>query len=113
MTEFLEALRRALRSPAFKFFLTVFLILLLAIPLLLVYALVWERESRAQAVRAEGERKFVFVVKDGVVEQRDVKADLVSPTLVRVREGVALEEQVVVEGAAGLKAGARVKVASS
>jgi inner membrane protein len=53
MTEFLEALRRALRSPAFKFFLTVFLILLLAIPLLLVYALVWERESRAQAVRAE------------------------------------------------------------
>ena len=53
MRELLEALRRALRSPAFKFFLTVFLILLLTIPLLLVYALIWERESRAQAVRNE------------------------------------------------------------
>src|SRR5512139_1759600 len=53
MRELLEALRRALRSPAFKFFLTVFLILLLTVPLLLVYALIWERESRAQAVRHE------------------------------------------------------------
>jgi inner membrane protein len=53
MREFLEALRRALRSPAFKFFLTIFLIVLLTIPLLLVYALIWERESRAQAVRGE------------------------------------------------------------
>ena len=53
MREFLEALRRALRSPAFKFFLTIFLIVLLTIPLLLVYALIWERESRAGAVRAE------------------------------------------------------------
>ena len=53
MRELLDALRRALRSPAFKFFLTVFLIVLLTIPLLLVYALIWERESRARAVRAE------------------------------------------------------------
>src|SRR5262245_54750318 len=53
MREFLEALRRALRSPAFKFFLTVFLILLLTIPLLLVYALISERESTAQAVHSE------------------------------------------------------------
>jgi inner membrane protein len=53
MMELLEAVRRALRSPAFKFFLVVFLILLLTVPLLLVYALIWERESRAQAVRRE------------------------------------------------------------
>ena len=53
MGELLEAVRRALRSPAFKFFLNVFLILLLTVPLLLVYALIWERESRAQSVRRE------------------------------------------------------------
>src|SRR5262245_32820668 len=51
--EFLEAIRRALRSPAFKFFLVVFLILSLTVPLLLVYALIWEREQRAAAVHRE------------------------------------------------------------
>jgi inner membrane protein len=53
MLDFLEAVRRALRSPAFKFFLVCFLILLLLVPLLLVNALIWEREVRAQAVRGE------------------------------------------------------------
>ena len=53
MMDFIEAVRRALRSPAFKFFLVCFLIVLLLIPLLLVNALIWERESRAQAVRSE------------------------------------------------------------
>jgi inner membrane protein len=53
MRDFIEAVRRLLRSPAFKFFLTVFLILVLTVPLLLVYALIWERESRAQAVHRE------------------------------------------------------------
>jgi inner membrane protein len=46
-------MRRGLRSPAFKFLLVCFLILLLLVPLLLVSALVWEREMRAQAVRGE------------------------------------------------------------
>jgi inner membrane protein len=53
MMDLIEAVRRALRSPAFKFFLVCVLILLLLIPLLLVNALIWERESRAQAVREE------------------------------------------------------------
>jgi inner membrane protein len=53
MMDFIEAVRRVLRSPAFKFFLVSFLILLLLIPLLLVNALIWERELRAQAVRGE------------------------------------------------------------
>ena len=53
MMDVIEAVRRPLRSPAFKFLLVCFLIVLLLIPLLLVNGLVWERESRAQAVRAE------------------------------------------------------------
>jgi inner membrane protein len=51
--EFLEAIRRALRSPAFKFFLVLFLILGLTVPLLLVYALTQDREQRAQSVHRE------------------------------------------------------------
>src|SRR5262245_40776255 len=49
----LEVLGRTLRSPAFKFFLILFLILLLVVPLFLVYGLIWERESRARTVRHE------------------------------------------------------------
>lgn len=49
----LEAAGRVSRSPAFKFVLILFLILLLLVPLFLVYALIWERESRAQSVRRE------------------------------------------------------------
>jgi inner membrane protein len=51
--ELLDVAGRVSRSPGFKFFLILFLILVLAIPLTLVYALVWERESRAQGVRRE------------------------------------------------------------
>jgi inner membrane protein len=51
--ELLEAVGRGLRSPAFKFLLVLFLILLLVIPLVLVSALISERENRAQAVRRE------------------------------------------------------------
>ncbi len=51
--DLLEVLRRALRSPAFKFFLILFLILLLVVPLLMVYGLIWERETRARSVRHE------------------------------------------------------------
>src|SRR5262245_8899358 len=53
MIDAIGALRRTLRSPAFKFFLVCFLVLLLLIPLALVSALVREREIRAQAVRGE------------------------------------------------------------
>ena len=51
--DFLEGVGRVLRSPAFKFVLILVLIVLLLVPLLLVYGLIWERESRAQGVRRE------------------------------------------------------------
>jgi inner membrane protein len=51
--DFLEGMGRVLRSPAIKFVLILVLIILLLVPLLLVYALIWERESRAQGVRRE------------------------------------------------------------
>jgi inner membrane protein len=51
--ELFEVLGRTLRTPAFKFFLILFLIVLLLVPLLLVYGLIWERESRAQGARSE------------------------------------------------------------
>ena len=53
MISFFEVLARWLRSPAFKFCLVAFLILLLLIPLFMVAALISERENRARGVRAE------------------------------------------------------------
>ena len=50
---FIEAARRFTGSPGFKFFLILLLILLLTIPMLLVYALIWDRESRAQGIKRE------------------------------------------------------------
>lgn len=51
--DLLDALRAVVRSPAFKLCLVLFLIVLLLVPLLFVGMLIWERESRAQAVRQE------------------------------------------------------------
>lgn len=53
MKELFEALARALKSPAFKFGLIAFLILLLLIPLFIVRELISEREGRAREVRYE------------------------------------------------------------
>lgn len=53
MKELFEALARALKSPAFKFALVAFLILLLLIPLFIVRELISEREQRARSVRYE------------------------------------------------------------
>ena len=53
MSEFAASLGRLIRSPAFKFVLICFLILVLLIPMLLVGGLVFEREGRAREVRAE------------------------------------------------------------
>lgn len=52
------AIRRVLGSPGFKFFLICGLILLLLIPLLLVWALISEREQRAAGVRHEVAREW-------------------------------------------------------
>ncbi len=49
----IDRLGRLLRSPAFKFLLISFLILLLGIPLVLVMLLVGEREGRSREVQAE------------------------------------------------------------
>jgi inner membrane protein len=51
--DFIEAAGRVLRSPAFKFVLILSLIIVLIVPLILVYGLISERESRAQGVRRE------------------------------------------------------------
>jgi inner membrane protein len=53
MSELAALLGRLIRSPAFKFFLIAFLIVLLLVPMLLVASLVGEREGRARQVRAD------------------------------------------------------------
>jgi inner membrane protein len=50
---FLESFGRFTRSPGFKFFLILLLVLLLMIPLGLIWFLVSERETRANAVKLE------------------------------------------------------------
>jgi inner membrane protein len=52
------AVRRVLGSPGFKFFLICGLIILLLIPLLLVWALITEREGRAESVRDDVAREW-------------------------------------------------------
>ena len=52
------AVRRVFGSPGFKFFLICGLVLLLAIPLLLVWALIEEREHRAEGVQADVAREW-------------------------------------------------------
>jgi len=52
------AIRRMFASPGFKFFLICGLVLLLLIPLLLVWALISEREQRAEGVRQEVAREW-------------------------------------------------------
>jgi inner membrane protein len=52
------AIRRIFGSPGFKFFLICGLVLLLAIPLLLVWALIEERENRAAGVRLDVAREW-------------------------------------------------------
>ena len=53
MEQLFGALQRFARSPAFKFFLIAFLIVLLLVPLVLVFGLVSEREGRAREVQRD------------------------------------------------------------
>lgn len=53
-----EAIRRFLNSPGFKFFLVCGLVLLLTIPLLLVWALIEEREHRAESIQRDVAREW-------------------------------------------------------
>jgi inner membrane protein len=58
MSDVMQSAGRVARSPAFKFFLIAFLILLLLIPLLIVAALVSEREGRSQSVVSDVARTW-------------------------------------------------------
>lgn len=58
MSDVMQTAGRVTRSPAFKFFLIAFLILLLLIPLLIVAALVSEREGRSQSVVSDVARTW-------------------------------------------------------
>lgn len=53
MSDIGQSVGRAMRSPSFKFFLVLFLILLLLVPLLMVTGLIFERESRSRDVVSE------------------------------------------------------------
>jgi len=75
--DLLEAAGRALRSPAFKFVLILFLVVVLLIPLALVYALIVERENRAASARRE-------VGQVWGPEQRVLGPFLVVPYTVRI-----------------------------
>lgn len=64
----------------------------------------------AQAIGRDGAQRFVWLVSaDSAVSRRVVQVEPVTPQWVRV-SGIAPEDQVVVEGAAGLKDGQRVAV---
>jgi RND family efflux transporter MFP subunit len=66
----------------------------------------------AHAVAREGERRFVWVVDAaGAARRREVRVDAVTPQWTRVREGLAPEDAIVVEGVGGLADGTRVAVA--
>jgi inner membrane protein len=89
MNQLLDSLARLARSPAFKFCLISAQILLLLIPLAIVYALIIEREGRANEVRSE-------VGKIWGPEQQIVGPFLVVPYTVKteVQQGDKLVEQV-------------------
>jgi len=58
MSDIGQSAGRVARSPAFKFFLISFLILMLLIPLLMVTALVSEREGRSRSVESDVARTW-------------------------------------------------------
>jgi RND family efflux transporter MFP subunit len=66
----------------------------------------------AQAVRESDGGTAVLLVVDGRIEERAVKTEDVTPGIVRVREGLTGEEDVVVDGSVALASGTPVRVAS-
>jgi inner membrane protein len=90
MLELLAAVRRLLGSPSFKFFLILFLVVLLLVPLYLASVVVEERSSRAGDVRAEVGRLWGPY-------QRILGPFLVVPyvvTVVATEDGKRVERQV-------------------
>ncbi|MDH3529253.1 MAG: efflux RND transporter periplasmic adaptor subunit, partial [Acidobacteriota bacterium] len=50
----------------------------------------------AKAVRADGDRNIVFVIKDGVALERQVKTGLLENDMIEIKQGVAENEAVAV-----------------
>jgi membrane fusion protein, multidrug efflux system len=61
------------------------------------------------AIVPEQGRTFVFVVRDGVVERRDVRLGKRRPGEVEIVEGLAEHQRVVVEGTQNVREGSRVR----
>ncbi|NMO18980.1 efflux RND transporter periplasmic adaptor subunit [Pyxidicoccus fallax] len=64
----------------------------------------------AQAVSANGQQGFVWVVQDGTVRKRDVRVERVLPGYVRVLQGLAAEERVLADASLNVKEGTAVRV---
>lgn len=64
----------------------------------------------AQSVRREGDQRFVWVVQEGKVARRDVGAEMVSPGVMRITEGLDGTIEIVADAAAGLTDGMAVQV---
>ncbi|HOY23615.1 MAG TPA: hypothetical protein PK002_10705, partial [Cellvibrio sp.] len=60
------------------------------------------------AVRSENENKFVYVVKDGVVQERKVKLNASYGSDVYISEGLSAGEDFVVEISPQLKNGVKI-----
>lgn len=63
-----------------------------------------------QALRQDGEARFVWLVEGSVVTRRDVRVEPLTPGVLRVVEGLKGDEQIVVDAGAALSAGTQVRV---
>jgi inner membrane protein len=105
MSELGRSAGRVARSPAFKFFLIAFLILLLLIPLLIVAGLVSEREGRSQSVVSEVSNSWggiqqlsgPFVVVPYLVRFETKEGDKIIQQT-QERRAVFLPEELTVKG---------------
>jgi RND family efflux transporter MFP subunit len=61
------------------------------------------------AVLRNGERDFVLVIKDGVVEKRAIKIDRINGEEVQVAAGLVAGDRIVLDGHTNLKSGDRIK----
>lgn len=62
-----------------------------------------------QALRGTTEAPFVWLVEDGVLVRRDVRAEVLSPGTVRVLEGLKGDELVVADAGTSFKEGMKVR----
>lgn len=105
MSDVMQSAGRIARSPAFKFFLIAFLILLLLIPLLIVGGLVSEREDRSRSVMSDVSRTWggqqqlsgPFIVVPYTVHIETKEGDKIVQ-LTQERRAVFLPEELTIAG---------------